>query len=173
MKETKAPEGFVLDTAEYSVFIEKDEATYNIENKAGIGFINEAMKGTLKIVKTSTDGKVEGFTFRVTGADGYDRTFTTDKNGNITVEGLRIGEYKISEVQDNVSVGYILPDDKTVTIEYEKTTEVKMHNTIRETPKTGDDSRTSLWFALAGISALSLGITTGIYRRKKKNGGKA
>jgi len=168
VKETKAPEGFVLDTAEYSVFIEKDETTYDIENEVGVGFINEAMKGTLKIVKTSSDGKVEGFTFRVTGVDGYDRTFTTDKDGNITVEGLRIGEYKISEVQDNVSVGYILPDDKTITIEYEKTTEVKMHNIIRETPKTGDDSRTTLWIALAGISALGLGITTGIYRRKKK-----
>src|SRR5699024_378431 len=113
----------------YSVFVEKDETTYDIENEAGVGFINEAMKGTLKIVKTSSDGKLEGFTFRVTGADGYDRTFTTDKNGNITVEGLRIGEYKISEVQDNVSVGYILPEDKRITIEYEKTTEVKMHNT--------------------------------------------
>ncbi|MDD3139423.1 MAG: SpaA isopeptide-forming pilin-related protein [Lachnospiraceae bacterium] len=170
VKEVKAPEGFVLDAKEYSVFIEEDEKTYEIENKAGVGFINEAMKGTLKIHKTSTDGKVEGFTFRVTGVDGYDRTFTTDKNGNIAVKDLRIGVYKISEVKDDVSVGYILPEDKNVTIEYDKTTEVIMHNTIRETPKTGDDSRAGLWIALAGISALGLGIATGLYRRKKREG---
>lgn len=67
-------------------------------NKAGVGFINEAMRGTLKIVKTSSDGKVKGFAFRVTGANGYDMTFETDKNGEIVIEGLRIGEYTVSEV---------------------------------------------------------------------------
>ncbi|MCB5388358.1 Cys-Gln thioester bond-forming surface protein [Blautia glucerasea] len=56
VRETKAPEGFLLDKGEYSVFIEKDETTYSVENKAGVGFINEAMRGTLKIVKTSSDG---------------------------------------------------------------------------------------------------------------------
>ena len=44
--------------------------------------LNEAMRGTLKIVKTSSDGKVKGFAFRVTGANGYDMTFETDKNGD-------------------------------------------------------------------------------------------
>ena len=65
VRETKAPEGFELDKGVYSVFIEEDEMTYEVENKAGVGFINTAMKGNLKIVKTSSDGKVEGFTFRV------------------------------------------------------------------------------------------------------------
>ena len=96
VRETKAPEGFVLDKSVYSVFIEKDETTYKVENKAGVGFINEAMKGNLKIKKTSSDGKVEGFTFRVTGVNGYDSTFTTDKNGEISIDGLRIGEYTVS-----------------------------------------------------------------------------
>ena len=43
-------------------------------------------RGTLKIVKTSSDGKVKGFAFRVTGANGYDMTFETDKNGEIVIE---------------------------------------------------------------------------------------
>ena len=46
------------------------------------------MRGTLKIVKTSSDGKVKGFAFRVTGANGYDMTFETDKNGEIVQEQL-------------------------------------------------------------------------------------
>ena len=171
VKETKAPEGFVLDKGVYSVFIEKDETTYKVENKAGVGFINEAMKGNLKIKKTSSDGKVEGFTFRVTGVNGYDSTFTTDKNGEISVEGLRIGEYTVSEVSDNVSAGYILPADKKVTVKVGETVEIEMHNKLRDTPKTGDDRKTSLWVALAGASALGIVATVVASKRKKKKEG--
>lgn len=171
VRETKAPEGFVLDKGVYSVFIEKDENTYKVENKAGVGFINEAMKGNLKIKKTSSDGKVEGFTFRVTGVNGYDSTFTTDKNGEISVDGLRIGEYTVSEVSDNVSAGYILPADKKVTVKVGETVEIEMHNELRDTPKTGDDRKTSLWVALAGASALGIVATVVAPKRKKKKEG--
>ena len=171
VRETKAPEGFVLDKSVYSVFIEKDETTYKVENKAGVGFINEAMKGNLKIKKTSSDGKVEGFTFRVTGVNGYDSTFTTDKNGEISVDGLRIGEYTVSEVSDNVSAGYILPADKKVTVKVGETVEIEMHNELRDTPKTGDDRKTGLWVALAGASALGIVATVVASKRKKKKEG--
>ena len=171
VQETKAPEGFVLDKGVYSVFIEKDETTYKVENKAGVGFINEAMKGSLKIKKTSSDGKVEGFTFRVTGVNGYDSTFTTDKNGEISIDGLRIGEYTVSEVSDNVSAGYILPADKKVTVKVGETVEIEMHNDLRDTPKTGDDRKTSLWVALAGASALGIVATVVASKRKKKKEG--
>ena len=171
VKETKAPEGCVLDKDVYSVFIEKDETTYKVENKAGVGFINEAMKGNLKIKKTSSDGKVEGFTFRITGVNGYDSTFTTDKNGEISVDGLRIGEYTVSEVSDNVSAGYILPADKKVTVKVGETVEIEMHNELRDTPKTGDDRKTGLWVALAGASALGIVATVVASKRKKKKEG--
>lgn len=171
VRETKAPKGFVLDKSVYSVFIEKDETTYKVENKAGVGFINEAMKGNLKIKKTSSDGKVEGFTFRVTGVNGYDSTFTTDKNGEISIDGLRIGEYTVSEVSDNVSAGYILPADKKVTVKVGETVEIEMHNELRDTPKTGDDRKTGLWVALAGASALGIVATVVASKRKKKKEG--
>lgn len=171
VRETKAPEGFVLDKGVYSVFIEKDETTYKVENKAGVGFINEAMKGNLKIKKTSSDGKVEGFTFRVTGVNGYDSTFTTDKNGEISIDGLRIGEYTVSEVSDNVSAGYILPVDKKVSVKVGETVEIEMHNELRDTPKTGDDRKTGLWVALAGASALGIVATVVASKRKKKKEG--
>ena len=171
VRETKAPEGFVLDKGVYSVFIEKDETTYKVENKAGVGFINEAMKGNLKIKKTSSDGKVEGFTFRVTGVNGYDSTFTTDKNGEIPVDGLHIGEYTVSEVSDNVSAGYILPADKKVTVKVGETVEIEMHNKLRDTPKTGDDRKTGLWVVFAGASALGIVATVVASKRKKKKEG--
>ena len=171
VKETKAPEGFVLDDGVYSVSITEDEKTYGVENKAGVGFINQAMKGNLKIKKTSSDGKVEGFTFRITGVNGYDSTFTTDKNGEIFVDGLRIGEYTVSEISDNVSAGYILPADKKITVQADSTVEIEMHNELRDTPKTGDDSRTGLWMVLAGLSAAGIAATVIASKRKKKKEG--
>ncbi|HBT64673.1 MAG TPA: TonB-dependent receptor, partial [Ruminococcaceae bacterium] len=168
VRETKAPEGFLLDKGEYSVFIEKDETTYSVENKAGVGFINEAMRGTLKIVKTSSDGKVKGFAFRVTGANGYDMTFETDKNGEIVIEGLRIGEYTISEVANNASAAYITPADQNVTIKLDETAVVKMHNELRDTPKTGDDTNMKLWYVLAGLSAVGIAVTSVVAHKKKK-----
>ena len=142
--------------------------TYSVENKAGIGFINAAMRGTLKIVQTSSDGKVEGFAFRVTGANGYDMTFETDNNGEFVIEGLRIGEYTVSEVANNASAAYIMPADKDATVKFDSTTIVEMHNEFRDTPKTGDDSNLGLWYALAGLSALGIAVTSVIAFRKKK-----
>ena len=169
VRETKAPEGFLLDTNVYPVSIEEDGKIYTVENEAGVGFINAAQKGSLKIVKTSSDGKVEGFSFRVTGKD-YDQTFTTDANGEILIEGLRIGEYTVSEVSDDASAGYILPAEKQATVKTDATTIVEMHNELRETPKTGDDFNPALWVGLAVVSVIGAGVLgfVGFKNRKKK-----
>ena len=169
VREKTAPEGFVLDEGVYGVSIEENGKTYAVENKAGVGFINTAQKGSLKIVKTSSNGKLEGFSFRVTGTD-YDQTFKTDKNGEIFIDGLRIGEYTVSEVSDNASSGYILPADKQATVKVGATTIVQMHNELRDTPKTGDDFNPALWVSLAAVSLISAGVlgVVGFKGRKKK-----
>ena len=169
VREKTAPVGFVLDTKMYEVFISENGVTYFIQNKAGVGFINNAQKGSLKIQKRSTDKKVKGFSFRVTGDNGYDQVFKTDKNGEIFIEGLRIGEYRVSEVSDRVSAPYILPADEIVDIKYNETTAVEMLNKNRDTPKTGDDFNSALWIggavsALAGAAAL---LFFGLRKRKK------
>ena len=171
VREKTAPTGFVLDENVYSVSIEENGKTYIVENEAGVGFVNAAQKGSLKIVKTSSDGKVEGFSFRVTGANGYDQTFKTDKNGEIYIEGLRIGEYTVSEVNDSVSAGYILPADKQATVKVGATTIVEMHNELRDTPKTGDDFNLALWVSLAAASVLGAGALgfAGFKKKKKED----
>ncbi len=172
VKETKAPEGFLLDENAYYVEIAEHGKIYEVENEAGKGFVNAAQTGSLRIEKTSSDGKVEGFSFRVTGANGYDQTFKTDKNGEIHIEGLRVGDYTVSEVSDGASASYVLPADKTVTILADKTTVAQMHNELRDTPKPGDDSKPWLWMALMGVSAAgaaTLGILGYVNKRKKGN----
>lgn len=169
VREKTAPTGFVLDENVYPVSIEENGKTYTVENKAGVGFINTAQKGSLKIVKTSSDGKVEGFSFRVTGVN-YDQTFTTDKNGEILIENLRIGEYTVSEVNDKASAGYILPADKQAAVQTGATTIVQMHNELRDTPKTGDDFNPALWVSLAAAFTIGAGVLgfLGIKGKKKK-----
>lgn len=170
VREKTAPTGFVLDEKVYPVSIEENGKTYVVENEAGKGFVNAAQTGSLKIIKTSSNGKVEGFSFRVTGVNGYDKTFTTDKNGEIFLEDLRIGDYTVSEVNDKASAGYILPADKQLTIKVGTTTTVQMHNEFRETPKTGDDFNPYLWGGLAAVSLIGAGVLgfIGFKNRKKK-----
>ena len=171
IKETVAPDGFFLDEGVYAVFIETDGTTYVVENEAGVGFINNAMTGTLKIVKTSSDGKVEGFSFRITGPNGFDVTLKTDENGEIFLEGLRIGEYTVSEVADDVSAPYSRPADKKANVMTNSTTIVEMHNVFIDNPKTGDDSNIGLWLGLLGLSVVGIGATVFFgFRRKKKDG---
>ena len=172
VKETKAPDGFVLDTDVYEVVIDTDGKTYDVENKAGVGFINEVMRGNLKIVKTSSDGKVKGFAFRITGANGYEIILETDENGEIFIEGLRIGDYTVSEMNNSASSMYALPDDKTATVKSGATTIVEMHNVVRETPNTGEPDNLSLVLTLMGLSTLGIAASSFLrFKNKKKEEG--
>ena len=169
-KETKAPEGFYLDENAYYFAITTDGETVTVENEAGKGFVNAAQVGSLRIVKTSSDGKLEGFSFRVTGANGYDQVFQTDAEGFILVEGLRIGDYTVSEVRDSSSDGYLLPADKTASVFEGAVTEVEMHNEKKpalEVPQTGDNSHMALWLGLLGISGIGAAAILLMRKRKK------
>ena len=169
-KETKAPEGFYLDENAYYFAITTDGETVTVENEAGKGFLNAAQVGSLRIVKTSSDGKLEGFSFRVTGANGYDRVFQTDAEGAILIEGLRIGDYTVSEVRDGTSDGYLLPADKTASVFEGAVTEVEMHNEKKpalEVPQTGDNSHMALWLGLLGISGIGAAAILLMRKRKK------
>lgn len=169
-KEAQAPEGFYLDENAYYFAITTDGETVTVENEAGKGFVNAVQVGSLRIVKTSSDGKLEGFSFRVTGANGYDQVFQTDAEGFILVEGLRIGDYTVSEVRDGSSDGYLLPADKTASVFEGAVTEVEMHNEKKpalEVPQTGDNSHMALWLGLLGISGIGAAAILLMRKRKK------
>ena len=169
-KEAQAPEGFYLDENAYYFAITTDGETVTVENEAGKGFLNAAQVGSLRIVKTSSDGKLEGFSFRVTGANGYDQVFQTDAEGVILIEGLRIGDYAVSEVWDGISDGYLLPADKTASVYKGAVTEVEMHNEKKptpEVPQTGDNSHAALWMGLLGLSGIGA-VTVLLMRKRKK-----
>lgn len=168
VKEQQAPEGFYLDENAYYFEITEHDKTVTVENEAGKGFVNTPQVGSMKIVKTSSDGKVEGFSFRVTGSNGYSEVFVTDENGEIFIENLRIGDYTVSEVSDGASAAYVLPADKTASVFEGAVTTVEIHNELRDTPKTGDDRNPALWLSLLGVSAAGAAVL-GVIGLKKKS----
>lgn len=172
VKEKTAPEGFALDEKAYYVEIDTDGKTYTVENEAGKGFLNQALKGSLKIVKTTSDGKKEGFAFRITGVNGYDMTFTTDATGEIFIENLRIGEYTVTELKNSVSEGYKIADPVQVTLVANETLTVKIHNdkTTVDVPKTGDDTDLVLWLSLLGVAAAGVGCAAFFCLKKRRIG---
>ena len=99
---------------------------------------NELKYAPLKIVKTSEDGNVAGFTFKVTRlADGYSKTYTTNAAGEIITDQMpvyvdadatQLYEYKVEEI--NVPDKYRTPDAQTVTLTYGQTAEVRFYNQI-------------------------------------------
>ena len=100
---------------------------------------NELKYAPLKIVKTSEDGNVAGFTFKVTTACGWriSKTYTTNAAGEIITSQFPVYvdanatqkfEYKIEEI--NVPDKYRTPDAQTVTLTYGQTAEVSFYNQI-------------------------------------------
>ena len=174
LHESASPEFYNADEGYYYFKIEADGETVTVGNTEDGYFTNAPKVGSLKIVKTSSDGKVEGFSFRVTSADGYNEVFTTDQNGEILIENLRIDtEYLVSEVSDEASAEYILPDDKTAAVFEGSVTTVEMHNERKpvpdypDSPQTGDNSNIGLWLGIAVLSGSALvGIT--LYNRKQR-----
>ena len=142
--------------------------TGNITVKLPDGTDLDAKHQVTVIVTDHKKAPQQGKNVTVKGDLGQSAAGKTDKNGEIYIEGLRIGEYTVSEVNDSVSAGYILPADKQATVKVGATTIVEMHNEFRDTPKTGDDFNLALWVSLAAASVLGAGVLGFIGFKKKK-----
>ena len=180
VQETKAPKYFVRDVNFYYFQIVNDGETVEVSNdELGKGtFINSPQKGEIKIVKTSYNNKVEGFKFEVSGTtytgQTFKKTYTTDKDGIIRITDLRAGEYTIHEVKDSASAGYLLPEDKQLTIDRDGAMLVaKMHNDkIPDNPPTGAGEDGFMQTAVIIISTVMMSaavvLAFPLLKRKRK-----
>ena len=122
----------VSGTTGYSFSI--DPVTFTITPAGSVKkvFTNKAMTGTISIVKHSADGVLSGWQFRVTGTaktgQSYDKTFTTDAKGTITISNIRIGDYKVTEVKTGKTVGYITENSKDLEVKTDTVTTVNFEN---------------------------------------------
>ncbi len=172
LHEKEAPEFFEKNDGYYPFSIAENEEVVRIETESGVGFLNQAQTGSIKVVKTADDDEIKGRIFKIIGTDfmgnAYEQEFTTDENGEIHVT-LRVGKYTVSEVAGEDAPKYILPDDQTVEIKAGETTTVKMHNRlVPSVPQTGDNPwRPVVVGALAIGAALTGGVLI-VLRRSHK-----
>lgn len=126
--ECEAPKYYELDTEHIAFSIKKQGEIVNIIAK------DIASKGSVKIVKTSEDGKnISGRQFKITGKTALgkeiDEIITTDDNGIATLENIQIGDNFVAE-EINVPEGYVKPENQTFNITANSTTELKFYNAI-------------------------------------------
>lgn len=85
--------------------------------------------GKLELTKYNSDksGTVSDTTYRITGPNGYDKTYKTDENGQIVLERLELGDYKT--VETKAGNGYLINvTEKTFTIKANETTKIDFSN---------------------------------------------
>ena len=183
VKEKTAPEGFKLDENAYYFEISEDGKIVDVENEAGIGFINQPITGKLELTKTDVaDGKpLPNAGFRIKDEDGnIVATGVTDENG-IAIFTLRYGKYTYQEY--NAPEGYEI-DESEYAFEIKEDGQIvkatmtneKIPEELITTPKTGDDSRPGLWIGLSALSGAGVavfGILTAVKMRKRKGEDKA
>lgn len=109
--------------------------------------------GSVKIVKDSEDGVVDGIKFTITG-NGVNQTVTTKNDGVIQVDNLRPGTYTVTEQSANY---YEPQKEKTVTVVSGQTATVSFSNVLKRgdltVTKTSEDGLTEgIKFRLTGTS---------------------
>ena len=109
--------------------------------------------GSVKIVKDSEDGVVDGIKFTITG-NGVNQTVTTKNGGVIQVDNLRPGTYTVTEQSANY---YEPQKEKTVTVVSGQTATVSFSNVLKRgdltVTKTSEDGLTEgIKFRLTGTS---------------------
>lgn len=168
IKETVFPTGYTKGSKDtWNVTVSK-----NNNGVVTINAVNKEKTGTLKVIKTSEDDYVSGIEFNLKG------TSLTGKTVNLTAKTNAEGVATFNEVPITGSTPYTLTEvnvadryepvsSLNVTIEWEKTTETGMHNTLKkgwiEINKSDKDTSTLLANAKYGIysdSACTKLVTT-------------
>ena len=118
------------------------------------------LDGSMKIVKTSEDGKVSGVRFRVTG-NGVDTTVQTGTDGTIIVPNLKAGSYTVTEL--DVPDQYVQPKSQTVTVKANETATVSFSNVLKkwEATITKVDAETGAAQGDASIAGAVYGVYHG------------
>ena len=119
----------------------QDLVTYaETVNDPVVGYLKvEAGQGSVKIVKTSEDGKIAGISFTIAG-DNFCENVTTDENGELQLNDLVPGVYTVTE---NAAAFYEPQQPQTVTVKAGQIAEVSFSNQLQrgalEVIKTAED----------------------------------
>ena len=142
---------------------DEQEVTVEYNETAEVAFENIEKTGSIKVQKRTEGQKnVEGITFYLKGTSDTGREInipaTTNKDGIAVFENVPIGTYSIIEDEETVPYGYLVADEKEVTVIYSETVDAEILNneqtgTIKVHKRTeGDLNISGITFYLKGTS---------------------
>ena len=148
-----------------AAYLVANEQTVTVEynTTAEVKVTNEEKTGSIKVQKRTEGQKnVEGITFYLKGTSDSGREInipaTTDKDGIAVFENVPVGTYSIIEDEETVPYGYLVADEKEVTVIYSETVDAEILNneqtgTIKVHKRTeGDLNISGITFYLKGTS---------------------
>lgn len=142
---------------------DEQEVTVEYNETAEVSFENEEKTGSIKVQKRTEGQKnVEGITFYLKGTSDSGREInipaTTDKDGVAVFENVPVGTYMVIEDEETVPYGYLVADEKKVTVIYSETVDAEIINneqtgtiTIHKTTE-GQKNVEGITFYLRGTS---------------------
>lgn len=142
---------------------DEQEVTVEYNTTAEVKVTNEEKTGSIKVQKRTEGQKnVEGITFYLKGTSDSGREInipaTTDKDGIAVFENVPVGTYMVIEDEETVPYGYLVADEKKVTVIYSETVDAEIINneqtgTIKVHKRTeGDLNISGITFYLKGTS---------------------
>ena len=145
------------------IVADEQEVTVEYNETAEVAFENIEKTGSIKVQKRTEGQKnVEGITFYLKGTSDTGREInipaTTNKDGIAVFEIVPIGTYSIIEDEETVPYGYLVADEKEVTVIYAETVDAEILNneqtgTIKVHKRTeGDLNISGITFYLKGTS---------------------
>ena len=145
------------------IVADEQEVTVEYNTTAEVKVTNEEKTGSIKVQKrTEGQRNVEGITFYLKGTSDTGREInipaTTNKDGIAVFENVPIGTYSIIEDEETVPYGYLVADEKEVTVIYSETVDTEILNneqtgTIKVHKRTeGDLNISGITFYLKGTS---------------------
>lgn len=148
-----------------AAYLVANEQTVTVEynTTAEVKVTNEEKTGSIKVQKRTEGQKnVEGITFYLKGTSDSGREInipaTTDKDGIAVFENVPVGTYMVIEDEETVPYGYLVADEKEVTVTYAETVDTDILNaeqtgTIQVHKKTADMTNVEgIRFILSGVS---------------------
>ncbi|MDR1630763.1 MAG: Cys-Gln thioester bond-forming surface protein [Oscillospiraceae bacterium] len=140
-KELMTGIGYELDETEYDFVFDytgQDAAVVKITVNDGKPIENKLQRGSLKVIKTF-EGRttpIEGVPFTITGKTDAGTEVTiqaeTDEKGEILLEGLLTGQYKIQELDSDLTVGYILSPEENAVVAAGQIAELTLENKLQK-----------------------------------------
>lgn len=142
---------------------DEQEVTVEYNTTAAVKVTNEEKTGSIKVQKRTEGQKnVEDITFYLKGTSDTGREInipaTTNKDGIAVFENVPIGTYSIIEDEETVPYGYLVADEKEVTVIYAETVDAEILNneqtgsiTIHKTTE-GQKNVEGITFYLRGTS---------------------